>query len=153
MVAAGTLARMPVAPRIAFVALAVIAVAGGCDERGGDLEAYCATARGFREDNPAAAFALVDPTDPTATAAALRSAGERLRQWAEDAPSDIDQDVEALADGADALAQDFESGTTATVDEQAARTEALATSSAEVQRYTEEQCGVTLDPASTTTVP
>jgi hypothetical protein len=145
-------------PRIGRVAasalvassLVLVVVAAGCDERGGDLEAYCATARSFVDDNPAAAFALIDPTDPVATATALRSASERLRQWSEEAPSDIDQDVEALADGAEALASDFESGTTATAEEQAARTESLAAASGEVLGYTSEQCEVDLEPVTTT---
>ena len=143
---------MPVARFVTALVVATTLV-GGCDERGGDLGAYCATARRFVNDNPAAAFALVDPTDPISTAAALRSAGERMRAWSTEAPSDIDQDVEALADGAEALATDFESGTTATIEEQAARTEALATSSDEVLRYTREHCEVDLDPVTTTSVP
>lgn len=143
------------APALAVLAVLAVAASGvaGCgDEGSGNVEAFCATARRFETDNPAAALTAVDPSDATGTARALRDAAGQLRTWAREAPSEVRADIEAVRDAAGDLAEAFEAPT---VDQ--ATVAALEASSAEVeaagQRVVEavrEQCEVDLDPAVTT---
>jgi hypothetical protein len=139
--------RVPVlvAP-LAALALA----AAGCGDDGGDIEAFCATARRFATDNPASVFDRYDPTDPGSAAVLLRDAGDRLAAWAEDAPSRIDDDVQAIADAAVALATEFEepdAASSETLQEQLLEVESA---SARVLEFTRAECDVDLEPAATT---
>ena len=122
---------------------------------GGSEEAFCATARRFAQDNPATVFDRFDPADPTAAAALLRGAGAELRAWAAEAPGDIDDDVELIADTADELAVAFESP--APSPERAAELEDRFTdveaASARVTGYARERCAVDLDPAANPVTP
>ena len=121
-----------------------------CGDDGGSEEAFCATARRFAEDNPATVFDRYDPADPTAAAALLREAGAELQAWADEAPGDIDDDVEVIARTAEDLAVAFESP--APSPERAAELEAQFTAveaaSARVTGYARERCAVDLDPAA-----
>lgn len=131
------------------LALALVAlVAAGCADDGGSIEAFCETARRFARDNPATVFDRYDPADPTSAAALLRSASADLRAWADEAPGEIDDDVEAIAEAADTLAEGFESpppspNRVAELEEQF---NAVELASARVTSFTREQCGVDLDP-------
>jgi hypothetical protein len=141
--------------------LAVVAMAACGGDGGGSEAAFCATARRFAQDNPATVFDRYDPADPTGAATRLRTAGAELRAWADEAPGDIDDDVEAIAETADELALAFESP--APTPERAAELEEQFTeveeASARVTGYARERCAVDLDPAAnpvttaTTTTP
>lgn len=120
-----------------------------CSDGGGDVDAFCATAEGFRVDNPAAAFASIDPADPAGTTTALAGAAERLRAWADDAPEEVRDDVRALADAAATLAEAFEPAEDGSVEDDAdatVDTEAVEQASARVLAFADEACGVDLDP-------
>jgi hypothetical protein len=134
---------------IAFVtALSLLA----CSDDGGDLDAYCATAGRFTADNPAAAFSRIDPADPTGTSAALEAAAEALAAWSDEAPGEVREDVEVLADAAATLAVAFEPGDDGTVEDDpsaAVDTGAVEEASARVLAFTIERCEVDLDPATT----
>ncbi len=121
----------------------------GCSDDAGDLEAFCATARRFATDNPATVFDRYDPADPASAATLLRDAGERLRTWSEDAPGEIDGDVEAIADAADALAEEFESPEAAPDETLRAQIEAVEAASPRVLEFTRAECDVDLEPTST----
>lgn len=157
--AAGTLAPVP---RLALAVVAALAWVAGCGDDGGSVEAFCATARRFAEDNPATVFDRYDPADPTGAAELLRGASEELRAWAEEAPGEVDDDVASIADAAEALADAFESPPPS--QDRAAELEAqfneVELASARVTSFTRERCGVDLDPAggpvnpsTTTTAP
>jgi hypothetical protein len=124
----------------------VHAGAAGCGDGGGDLSAFCATARRFAADNPAAAFARIDPADPGSAAGPLRDAGERLSAWAAEAPAAVDEDVEVLADAATTLAAAFEAP--GEVDRAAVQDEVAGVDEASraVLSFTRERCEVDLDP-------
>ena len=91
-------------------------------------------------------------TRPTRPAAAelLRGAGARLRAWAAQAPGEVDDDVEAIAEVADELAVGFESPPPSP--DRAAELEAsfseVEAASARVTAYARERCAVELDPAA-----
>lgn len=130
---------------------------GACsdDGGGGDRDAFCATAERFAVDNPAAAFARYDPNEPEAAAVLLRDAAGRLQGWADEAAGAVRDDVEALADAASALAQQFEdpddgdaADTTDDVD-----SAAVEAASANVLQYTQDECGVSLDAETPTPTP
>lgn len=72
---------------------------------GGSTEAFCETARALATDNPAAAFGAYEPSDPAASRDQLEGGAEQLRQLARDAPDEISNDVDRLADAAEGLAQ------------------------------------------------
>ena len=131
----------------------VAALASACSDDGGDLDAFCATARRFTADNPAAALDRLDPADPSATSAALDAAAEQLRGWADDAPGEVRDDVDTLAAAAAGLASSFSDTTRTSTDEyvvvDAADAEAA---SARVLAFTTEHCQVDLDPATTSPV-
>lgn len=133
----------------ALAALALLAPA--CSDDGGDVDAFCATARRFSTDNPAAAFAQVDPNDPVGTSAALQAAADQLSAWADDAPGDVRGSVQALADAATTLAGEFTVGTAAGVEGDdgtpAVDTAVVEAASAEVLAFTRDRCEVDLDPA------
>ncbi len=136
--------------RLIIALLLSYASAGaGCSDDGGDLEAFCATARRFATDNPATVFDRYDPADPASAATLLRDAGERLRTWAEDAPGEIDGDVEAIADAADALAAEFESPEAAPDETLRAQIEEVEAASPRVLEFTRGECDVDLEPAAT----
>jgi hypothetical protein len=128
----------------------VAALASACSDGGGDLDAFCATARRFTADNPAAALDRLDPADPGAATAALEAAAEQLRAWADEAPGEVRDDVDTLAATAAGLATSFSDTTRTSTDEyvvvDAAEAEAA---SARVLAFTNEQCQVDLDPATT----
>jgi hypothetical protein len=130
----------------------VVLVAGAAcgGDAGGDLEAFCATARGFAEDNPAAVFDRYDPADPTAAAQLLRTEAERLQAWADEAPGEVDDDVQAIVDAAVELADGFESPapTPDRVAELEARFAEVEEASGRLTAFVREQCGVDLDPAT-----
>ena len=129
-------------------ALALLA----CGDDGGDLDAYCATARRFTTDNPADAFGRVDPADPAGTTSALDAAAEQLRGWASDAPDEVRDDVEALAAAASTLADAFAPADDGSVEDdpvEAVDTAAVEEASTRVLAFTAEQCEVDLDPATT----
>jgi hypothetical protein len=131
------------------VAATVLVACSGDD--GGSVEAFCATARRFAQDNPANVFDQYDPADPTAAADLLRGAAVELRAWADEAPGDIDDDVEVIADTADELATAFEAPAPSA--ERAAELEQqfadVEEASGRVTGYAREQCAVDLDPAAT----
>jgi hypothetical protein len=123
------------------------------DDGGGDLDAFCATARRFAVDNPADALGAYDPADPAGAARLLRRAADDLESWADDAPPDLRPDVVRLATTASDLADAFEAGAldagrAATLEAAAADAE---TASARVTEATRAQCSVELDPQSATT--
>lgn len=128
--------------------LALGTVAGGCDDGGGDRDAYCATAERFAADNPADAFGRIDLGDPAATSTVLRDAAERLAAWADEAPGAVDDDVEVLVEAATTLADQFDDLATrggdpgSTIDVDLAAVEA---SSRRVVDFTRTECGVELD--------
>ena len=129
--------------------LLAVLLAGACSgDDGGSEEAFCATARSFAEDNPANVFDTYDPADPTAAAELLRREGARLRAWADQAPGEIDDDVELIAETADDIAAGFESP--APTPERAAEIEEqfneVEEASARVTTYARERCAVELDP-------
>ncbi len=146
----GSRRRRAVLPWAPVVALALLGPASCKQDDGGDLEAFCTTARGFVERNPAGVFDRYDPADPTAAAELLRSEAGRLRDWADDAPGEVDGDVEAIAAAAEALADGFESPAPSAdrVAELEAQFEEVEDASARLTSYVREQCGVDLDPAS-----
>ena len=121
-----------------------------CGDDGGSEEAFCATARRFAEDNPATVFDRYDPADPSGAAALLRETAAEFRAWADEAPGDIDDDVEVIADAADNIAAGFESPSPSA--ERAAEIEeqftAVEAASARVTGYARERCAVDLDPAA-----
>jgi hypothetical protein len=134
---------------IAFVA---VLAPPACSDDGGDLDAYCATARRFSADNPADAFRRIDPADPAGTSAALEAAAAALGAWAGEAPGDVRDDVEALAQAAATLGVAFEPGDDGTVEDDPATavdTGVVEEASARVLAFTSEQCQVDLDPATT----
>lgn len=129
------------------------AVLVGCSgDDGGSVEAFCATARRFAQDNPANVFDRYDPADPTAAADLLRGAAVELRAWADEAPGDIDDDVEVIAETADELAAAFEAPAPSAerADELEQQFADVEEASASVTGYAREQCAVDLDPAATT---
>lgn len=123
----------------------------GGDDSSGDVDAFCATARQFAVDNPAAVFDRYDPEDPASAATLLRDAAASFDAWAEDAPGDVAASIETIADAAEGLALAFEQPTAggAGVRDQV---EAVEAASARVVTYTREQCGVDLEPTPTVTV-
>ena len=139
----------------AWLPVVALALAGCNQDDGGDLDAFCATARAFVEQNPASVFDRYDPADPTAAAALLRGEAERLRSWAVDAPGEVDGDVEAIAAAAETLADGFESPSPSPerVGELEARFELVEDASGRLTSYVREQCGVDLDPATTPAPP
>lgn len=113
------------------------------------MEAFCATARVFAEDNPALIFDRYDPANPSGAAALLEQAAERLDGWASDAPGEVRADVEAIAGAARELGLAFtapppEPDRTAELESTFAEVEQA---SARVTAFTRERCGVDLDPA------
>jgi hypothetical protein len=137
--------------------LAILLAVGlaGCGGDGGSEDAFCATARQFAADNPATVFDRYDDTDPGAAAELLRSEAARIREWAGDAPGEIDQDIEAIADVADELADAFESPPES--DDRAAelaeRFSTVEDASVRVTEFARTRCGVDLDPVSSSTAP
>jgi hypothetical protein len=139
--------------RCLLVAAAVVAPVVGCGgDEGGDLEAYCATARQFSVDNPAAVFDRYDPEDPSSAATLLREAAASLDDWAGDAPGEVAGSIEVIADAAEDLASAFEEPTAGGDDSLRDAVEAVETASAQVVTFTRDQCDVDLEPTSTVTV-
>lgn len=131
------------------VAALVVALAA-CGGDGGDVEAFCATARQFAVDNPADVFDRYDPEEPATAAGLLRDAAGELDGWAGDAPDDVQGAIETIADAAEALAGAFEEPSdeaTATLRDAIERVEAA---SRQVVSFTSEECGVDLEPTATT---
>ena len=121
--------------------------AAACSDDGGDVDAYCATADRFAVDNLADAFRRIDPADPQGTASALDSAAATLRGWADDAPVEVRDDVELLADAAADLAVAFAPEQAGAADPAAVvDTDAVEAASARVVTFTVETCQVDLDP-------
>lgn len=136
-------------PFLVVMAVSLVAATGCSSDSDGDLEAFCATARRFAADNPAAVFDRYDPADPASAVVLLRDAGDRLGAWAEEAPAQIDDDVEAISEAADLLADQFETpgaATSSTLQEQLAGVES---SSERVVEFTRQNCEVDLDPTTT----
>ncbi len=138
--------------RLLPAAVAVIVLVA-CSDDGGSVEAFCATARRFAEDNPATVFDRYDPADPAGAADLLRAAGRDLRAWSDEAPGQIDDDVESIADAADELAAAFEAPSPSPDRraELAERFTEVEEASGRVTSYAREQCAVELDPAAVTT--
>ena len=135
-----------------LASLSSLSSLAGCSDEGGDLDAYCATARRFTTDNPAAAFSRIDPADPSGTSAALEVAADALEGWATEAPGEVRDDVEALARAAADLAVAFEPDDGDTVEDDPVATvdtDAVEEASTRVLAFTVEQCQVDLDPATT----
>jgi hypothetical protein len=137
--------------RCLLVAAAAAVVGCSGDGGRGDVDAFCATARQFSVDNPAAVFDRYDPEDPASAAALLRDAAASFQRWADDAPADVGASIDTIAQAAEDLALAFEEPTVggAGVRDQV---EAVEAASAEVVAYTREQCGVDLEPTPTVTV-
>jgi hypothetical protein len=135
---------------VAAAALALGLASAACSDDGGSEEAFCATARSFATDNPAAVFDRYDPADPTGAAELLRRTGTRLRAWSEEAPGDVDDDVALIADVADELAAAFEAPASSSdrTEELQARFTEVEEASARVTSYARERCGVELDPGA-----
>lgn len=135
--------------RSVAVLAVVLGAAAGCGDDGGSVEAFCATARTFVEDNPATVFDRYDPADPTGAGELLRGAAARLRAWADEAPGEIDDDVDAIAEAAEELAAAFQAPPPSA--NRAAELEAqfaeVELASARVTSYARERCSVELDPA------
>ena len=145
------MARLARAALLAAVAAAALVAACG-DEGSGNVEAFCATARRFEVDNPAAALSAVDVTDPAVTARALRDAADELRPWAQEAPSEVRADIQQLREAAVDLAEAFEAPT---VDQtRVAQLEAgfpdIEAAAARVVEAVSERCHVDLDATPTT---
>jgi len=140
----GAVAR---ARALALVAFAVALGAAGCGDDGGTVEAFCATARRMAQDNPATVFDRYDPADPSAAARALRDAAEDLHGWADDAPGDVADDVEVIAEAADELAVAFESPAPSPdrVAELEARFAEVEGASVRVTAFARQRCSVELD--------
>lgn len=133
-----------------IVLVLVAALASACSDGVGDLDAFCATARRFANDNPAAAFERLDPAVESGATEALQDAAEQLRGWAEEAPGDVRGDVAALADTAATLADAYDQPATTFSDEYLeVDVAAMEAASARVLTFTDEQCQVDLDPATT----
>jgi hypothetical protein len=138
--------------RRGVIVISVLLSLVACSSEGGDLDAYCATARRFTTDNPAAAFGRIDPGDPDGTSVALEAAAEQLRGWADQAPRAVRDDVEVLAGAASDLAAAFEPAGGDTVEDDAVAavdTEAVEEASTRVLAFTAERCEVDLDPGTT----
>jgi hypothetical protein len=141
----------------AAIALVVTAVVAGCS-RGGDEEAFCERLR-----STAAVDQVVDrfdADDPAGSAAAFREAADDLGALADDAPSDIEPDVDVLADVvgdvADGLAgvgRDDRNGAIAVLDGLSDRRAELQSAGEEVARYAADRCDVTLVGGPPTTAP
>lgn len=128
------------------------ALSPACSDDGGDVDAFCATARRFTTDNPAAAFSRIDPADPTGTSSALEAAADALEAWAADAPGEVRDDVDALARAAADLAVAFEPDDGDTVEDDpiaSVDTAAVEEASGRVLAFTAERCEVDLDPGTT----
>jgi hypothetical protein len=141
----------PGSPRLAAVLIVGALLGAGCgDEGSGNVQAFCATARRFEVDNPAAALTAADPADPSGTARALRAAADRLQPWAEEAPSEVRADVEVLRDAAVDLAEAFEAPTVdaATVAELEATYRDVEAAGRRVVEAVRDECGVDLDPVA-----
>ena len=134
----------------AFLIVGALAGAGCGDEGSGNVEAFCVTARRFEVDNPAAALSAADPADPTGTARALRDAAGRLRPWAQEAPSEVRADVEALRDAAVDIAEAFEATTVdaATVADLEATYGDVEAAGRRVVEAVRDECDVDLAPAT-----
>jgi hypothetical protein len=138
---------------VAAVAVAAAAL-GACGGDGaGDEAAFCATAERFAADNPASVFDRYDPADPASAATLLRDAADRLRDWGDDAPRRVRVDIDAIAEAADGLADEFETPEAAASEDLQAQLAAVETASARALDHTRETCGVDLDPAVTSTTP
>jgi hypothetical protein len=135
---------------IVICVFAPLASLTACRGEGGDLGAFCTTARSFVADNPAAAFAQIDLADPAATSATLDAAATELRAWASDAPREVRDDVDVLVDAAATLAATYADPAITSTDEYVViDTEAVESASAEVLAFTSERCEVDLDPGTT----
>jgi hypothetical protein len=134
-------------------AVLVAAFAAACsDDGGGNLEAFCETARRLEVDNPANALAAYDPADPAGAARLLRDAAGALDAWSSEAPGDIRNDVERLRDAAGDLAEAFEAPTvdaTRVADLEAGFDEVEAAGTRVVESVRSE-CSVDLEPPTTT---
>jgi hypothetical protein len=141
--------------RVAAALIFGALLGAGCgDEGSGNVQAFCATARRFEVDNPAAALTAADLTDPSGTARALRDAANRLRPWAEEAPSEVRADVEVLRNAAVDLAEAFEAPTVdaETVADLEATYGEVEAAGRRVVDAVRDECGVDLDaPAPPTT--
>lgn len=138
--------------RLVPAAVAVLALMA-CGDDGGSVEAFCATARRFADDNPATVFDRYDPADPAGAAELLRGAGAQLRAWADEAPGEVDDDVDTIADAADELAAAFEAPSPSPDRraELAERFTEVEEASGRVTSYARGRCAVELDPAVVTT--
>jgi hypothetical protein len=135
--------------------LALVVATTACGDDGGSEQAFCATARRFVDDNPASVFDRYDPADPASAAVLLREAGDRMQAWADDAPGEIDGDVQVIADAAEQLAAAFESPSAAAerIDELETSFAAVETASARLTAFTQRRCGVDLDAAANVRIP
>ena len=76
--------------------------------------------------------------------------GRMYRAWASDAPREIRDDVEVLADAAATLAATYaDPSVTSTDEDVVVDTEAVEAASGEVLAFTSERCEVDLDPGTT----
>jgi hypothetical protein len=135
---------------VVIVAIAAIALVAGIVvfwSRGddGSTGAFCAAVRSG--ENPLDLFDRYDPSD--ADTAQLQRGIDRLGQLERAAPGDIKPDMKVLVDVARQLAAalDPEAKGTAAPDLRA-QFDRVAAASANVTRFTTDQCGVTLDSGS-----
>lgn len=122
----------------------------------GSTGAFCETAATLAADNPAAAFGAYEPSDPAASRDQLERGAAQLRQLAGDAPGEISDDVDRLADVAEGLAAALTMEGPEAVERALRDLEPdlaeVEEASRRVTDYAATRCDVDLDPA-TTTVP
>lgn len=149
--------RRPTA--LAAAVATLVALVAGCSS-GGDEASFCERLRST--DPVDAVLDRFDPDDPAGSTAAFREAAEDLDALAGDAPSEVADEVDVLAEAvgdlADGLAdvpRDDRTGALAVLAGVGDRAAELQAAGEEVAAYAAAECGVTLgsEPAPPTTAP
>ncbi|MGH9243882.1 MAG: hypothetical protein ACRD29_06120 [Acidimicrobiales bacterium] len=131
---------------------ALLAIGGGCSS--GSRDEFCRQAKQLAGDNPAAVFSSWSPDDPAASRTELERAARRLRELADAAPAEVEDDAEVVADTAEDLVRvltdtprdELEAALEDREDQFAEVDEA----SGRVTEFARTQCGVELEPPPTT---
>jgi hypothetical protein len=132
------------------MAVVVAALAGGCSSDDGDVEAYCREAGAVAAENPAAVFDRYDAADPAAAKVDLDRAAQQLGLLARAAPLEIKGAVGTIAaladDLADVLITPDPQVVEASLRDFEDRFADVEDASRIVIDFTQEECGVDLDP-------
>jgi len=119
----------------------------------GSTEAFCETAATLAADNPAAAFGAYEPSDPAASRDQLERGSAQLRRLAGDAPGEIADDADRLADVAEGLAEALNMADPEAVEQALRNLEPdlaeVEDASRRVTDYAATRCDVDLGPATT----